>query len=74
MTYTRSKNTISWNRGLVSNQLLGGLICKGNHWAHVHQGGVFDVLINGFTAELDDRVDSATATLIIARVGRKTAA
>ncbi len=26
LTFTRSKNTRSWNRGLVSNQLLGGLI------------------------------------------------
>ncbi len=29
----------------------------------IHQGEVFDVLINGFTAELDDRIDSALCNL-----------
>lgn len=47
------------------------MICKGNHWAHIHQVGVFDVLINGLAAELDDWIDSASATLITARVGIK---
>lgn len=31
----------------------------------IHQDEAFDVLINGLTAELDGRIDSASAALII---------
>lgn len=35
----------------------------------IHQDGAFDVLINGLTAELDGRIDWASAALIIAPAG-----
>lgn len=40
----------------------------------IHQGGVVDVLINGLTAELDGRIDLASAGLIIAQAGWKNSA